>query len=955
MGKNILEKIEEEKVYWHTLEVDEIYAMLDSSKNGLNDEQVEEKLRVYGPNKIEIKERFKILKMILEQFTGFLVVLLIVSGFISLWMGWKSFKSTGDIEEIIDAIAIFAIVIINGIIGFVQDFRSSKALEKLKEYFEQEVLVVRGGQEKKVFSSQLVPGDIILLDNGDKVPADCRIIESNLLKVDEAPLTGESTPVKKIDSVISKKNIELAEKKNMLFMGTSIVYGRCIAIVVATGMDTEMGEIAALTQVKKEMTPLQKSLDKLGKVLGGIILVICGIVMIVDISLMGIEYWVESFEMAVALAISAVPEGLPAAIIITYAIGVSRMAKKKAIISRLPAVETLGSVNYICSDKTGTITRNEMTVKKIWTIDGMVEVGGAGYIAEGKFIRNNRYVKPKEDAVLSKLMDVIYNCNNADVLKEHGKLTVIGDPTEASLVVAAEKAGYSKKDKLKRIFEFFFDSERKRMTTINEKEGKYWALMKGSPLIVLERCTKIQLADQIDDMNNEYKNKIIQANILMASKALRVLGVSYKEVPKDFDREDDISVENDMIFLGLVGMIDPPREGVASAIHECKHAGITTIMITGDQKETALAVAEEVGIFDKDRDEVMGGTEIKEIKEFDLAERIPKIKVFYRMSAMDKLKVVDNLQKLGNVTAVTGDGVNDAPALQKADIGVAMGITGTDVSKEVADMVITDDAFTTIVNAVEEGRNIFENMKKFIRYLLSCNFDEIFTTLTISIIFDKLAFLPLQILLINLTTDALPALALSFDPYDPKLMQMPPRSRKGSFVKDMYRFAFIAGVVAYLDSIITFSTCYTIFGPMIFNGPDAQINILAYAQMMNFIGSLSFELFFVFVARCDNKTKTIKSKPLKNTFLIYSVLISWSLLFMVILIPSLQDIFCGFTTYYLISLRDWVFLLSVILGSIIIFDFFRSYFIDKKELKELREYKKWAEDIFHKHQHILFT
>ncbi|MBD3351315.1 MAG: HAD-IC family P-type ATPase [Candidatus Lokiarchaeota archaeon] len=938
---------------WHAMDVEEVLSKLNASKNGLSEQDVADRQKKYGLNKIEIKEKYKILKMFVFQFTDFLVVLLIISGIISFYMGYGDYVAHGDIKEIIDAIAIFSIVLINGLIGFVQDYRSNKALEKLKEYFEQEVLTVRGGSHMKINSSELVPGDIILLENGNKVPADCRIVESHMFKCDEAILTGESRPIKKREAPVSKK-AKLYERINILFMGTSATYGRATAVVVNTGMNTEMGRIAQLTQVKKELTPLQKSLDRLGKVLGTIILVICGIVMIVDISILGIENWIESFKTAIALAISAVPEGLPAAIIITYAIGVSRMAKKRTIVSHLPAVETLGSVDYICSDKTGTLTKNEMTVTQIWTSEGLTEVSGTGYIPEGQFIRNERYVKPNKDPTLDLLMEVIYNCNNAELLKDGPRLDIKGDPTEAAMVVAAEKWGLSPDLKLPRIYEFFFDSERKRMTTINEKDGKYYAYVKGSPPTILKRCTKIMINGEIQELSELNIATVNNANVQMSSQALRVLGVAYREVNKDFDREDDIEIENNLVFLGLTGMIDPPREEVRDAIRECRKAGITTIMVTGDQRETAIAIAKETEIILSDDDLIIGGRQLEKMSKYELQDKIRDTRVFYRMSADDKYRVVKNLQDQDHTVAVTGDGVNDAPALKKADIGVAMGITGTDVSKEVADMVITDDAFHTIVSAIEEGRNIFENMKKFIRYLLACNFDEIFTTLLITSLFGVLPFLPLQILFLNLLTDALPALALSFDPYDPALMEQDPKSKAKSFVKDMYGFAVVAGVAAFCVSIVVFLTSYLLVGPMIFSGPNAEQNILAYAQMMTFTETLVFELMFVFIARNDNRTKFIESRPFKNTFLLWSIAISWIILFAIIYIPGLQGIFCNFSDYYMITLRDWGILFGYIMASQIIIEFWRAYIIDKNGLKELKEYKKWAQRQFHKHDYLKY-
>ncbi|MBY9002100.1 MAG: cation-translocating P-type ATPase, partial [Candidatus Heimdallarchaeota archaeon] len=917
-------------------EIKEVYKRLGSNEKGLETNDVISKLEEFGPNKITITERFKVLKMILGQFTNFLVILLIIAGTISLVLGLVGAGGEGGTSEIIDAIAIFAIVIINAIIGFVQDYRSNQALEKLKEYFEQDVVVLRDGKEQIIHSSDLVPGDIVRLEVGDKIPADCRLIAANNFKIDEAPLTGESSSVtKNLDLVPDAARIH--DRKNMIYSGTTCVYGRGEAIVTATGMRTEMGKIAELTQVKEELTPLQQALDKLGKVLGIIILVLCAIVMIIDWGILG-EPFLESFETAVALAISAVPEGLPAAIVITLAIGVSKMAKKNTIVSKLPAVETLGSVDYICSDKTGTLTRNEMTVKEIWTMDGLFEVLGSGYLLEGDFMQDGKKIDPMAIPTLKSVLQTIYHCNNSAVLREDDRISIKGDPTEAALVVVAEKAGFSKDTLLKMEHEIFFDSDRKRMTTIHDDNGKKYAFMKGSPPVVITRCNSAMKKGKETKMTKALEQEVMDSNFALAKKALRVLAIAYKELPKDYDKTKEDEIEDDMIFVGLTGMIDPPRPEVKDAIEECRLAGITTVMITGDQEPTAVAVAKEIGIVETDEHLVVSGETFALMTNEELKEKIEQIRVYSRMSPKDKYRVVETLQELDHVVAVTGDGVNDAPALKKADIGVAMGITGTDVSKEVAAMVITDDAFNTIVTAVEEGRNIFENMKKFIRYLLSCNFDEIFAVLIVFAAFQELPFLPLQILFLNLLTDALPALSLSFDPYDPRLMQRAPRGKKSSFVRDMYAFAAFAGVIALIASLGIFLVGYLGIGDRVISnwatshnqylGTEFNNAKVAYAQTLAFVATLSFELWFVFIARNDNATSFLQSRPFKNKYLIGAVVLSWILLLGVVYIPPFQVIFTGFKPdhglpYYLLSLSDWGIIFGFTLGLCILFEIFR--------------------------------
>ncbi len=948
--KTKIPEVVEEIIPWHSMEKDDIFKELHTDEKGLFDYDVQSRLEKYGHNKLIITERYKVLKMIIGQFTGFLVVLLIVAGAISLGIGLSNYYRFGEGEEIIDAIAIFAIVIINAIIGFVQDYRSNQALEKLKEYFEQDVVALREGKEVIIHSSDLVPGDIILLEMGDKVPADCRLISANNFKIDEAPLTGESSSITKNLEIVPAES-RLHERKNMIYSGTTCVYGRGRAIVASTGMRTEMGKIAELTQVKEELTPLQQSLDKLGKILGIIILAICELVMIVDASLG--EPLLESFETAVALAISAVPEGLPAAIVITLAIGVSRMAKRKTIVSKLPAVETLGSVDYICSDKTGTLTRNEMTVKEVFTLNGLTEVSGSGYLLDEKDFRQNEInIDPKDDESLNQLITAVAHCNNSGVLRNEDKIDIKGDPTEAALVVLAEKAGITKKMLKPLDHEIFFDSERKRMTTIHKDDGKIIAYMKGSPPVVLTRCNYAMQNGKQTKMTKSLENKILEANLNMSNKALRVLAVAYKELPADYDKEKVDEIEDDMIFVGLTGMIDPARPEVRGAIDECRLAGITTVMITGDQKATAIAVAKEIGIYDEEKDLAVSGDEFSLMPDDELKEKIEIITVYSRMSPKDKYRVVETLQELNHRVACTGDGVNDAPAIKKADIGIAMGITGTDVTKEVADMVITDDAFNTIVNAVEEGRNIFENMKKFIRYLLSCNFDEIFAVLIIYSIFSKLPFLPLQILFLNLLTDALPALALSFDPYDPELMKRAPRGKQSSFVKDMYVFAAVAGVVALACSVGIFLLAYLQLAPnmQLFQDWAANDVLLdptlvyaerldhyaeAYGQLLAFISTLSFELWFVFIARNDNETPLLRSKPFKNWYLNGAILISWFLLLGCVYLPATQTIFTGFNAveeasrYYLLGAADWGYMLAFTLGLCLFAELMRYVFRSK--------------------------
>ncbi|MHA1482266.1 MAG: cation-translocating P-type ATPase, partial [Candidatus Heimdallarchaeaceae archaeon] len=639
--KEMESEIVQDVTPWHSLKTSDVFKQLDTNAEGLSKEEVVVRLERFGPNKITITERFKVLKMIMVQFTSFLVILLIVAGTISLVLGLVGAGDDAGTSEIIDAIAIFTIVIINAIIGFVQDYRSNKALEKLKEYFEQDVVVLREGKETVIHSADLVPGDIVRLEVGEKIPADCRLLEVNSFKVDEAALTGESSSVTKNLNIVPAE-ARIHDRKKMIYSGTTCVYGRGEAIVANTGMRTEMGRIAELTQVKEELTPMQLALDKLGKVLGIIILILCGLVMGIDWLILG-ESFLESFETAVALAISAVPEGLPAAIVITLAIGVSKMAKRNTIVSKLPAVETLGSVDYICSDKTGTLTRNEMTVKEIWTIDGLYAVGGSGYLLDGDFLQDEKKVNPLEIPTLKSVLQTSYHCNNSAVIREGDRINIKGDPTEAALLVAAEKAGFTKEMLLKKEHEIFFDSDRKRMTTIHDDNGKKYAFMKGSPPVVLTRCNSAMKKGKETKMTKALEQEIMKSNLGLAEKALRVLAIAYRELPKDYDKTKDDEIEDDMIFLGLTGMIDPARPEVKDAIEECRMAGITTVMITGDQEPTAVAVAKEIGIIKTDEHLVMGGDTFALLTDEELNEQIEKIKVYSRMSPKDKYRVVETL------------------------------------------------------------------------------------------------------------------------------------------------------------------------------------------------------------------------------------------------------------------------------------------------------------------------
>ncbi|MHA1186300.1 MAG: cation-translocating P-type ATPase, partial [Candidatus Heimdallarchaeota archaeon] len=730
---------------YHAMDTAEVVRLIEANpQRGLTDQEVQYRTEKYGANVLVEKGKTHPIVLFFSQFVDVLIGLLFIAAIVSMIF-----------EDWIDAIVIFAIVIINGIIGFVQEYQAERSLEELKKMVSKEVRVIRNGEEHIINSQFLTVGDIVLIEAGEKVPADMRLVESTSLKVDESALTGESVSLSKNSKQIIAVDAVVGDRRNMLFMGTTVTYGRAKAVVVDIGMETEMGKIAALMQdEKEEPTALQQNLDKLGKVLGIVIVIICGIVfatvMIKHYAEFGnMEGWVEALETALALAVSAVPEGLPAAITLTYAIGVRLMARRNAIISRLPAVETLGIVDVICSDKTGTLTKNEMTVTEIQTLNHKFKVSGAGYIPEGEFFENEAKVDPLKDIELNKILRTSLLCNNAKInfhLKtdfeekeevmdktdgdveleeineevtyhkpEDYELEIIGDPTEVALHVLARKGGLYDEENFKRELEIFFDSQRKRMTTVNrqiekaEFEEDLIGYTKGSPPVIVERCNFASIDGQVFPIDNDTKKKIIALNDEMASRALRVLAIAYKPVDErlievdeeDFLTEQENNIESDLIFLGLVGMIDPARPEVKEALQKCRTAGIEAVMVTGDQKITAEAIAKDIGLVTGDNWRTITGVELEQMTDEELLEVIDDVKIFARVSPEHKHRIVSTFQEKGHVVATTGDGVNDAPAIKKADIGIAMGIQGTDVTREAAQMVLADDNFATIVDAVE--------------------------------------------------------------------------------------------------------------------------------------------------------------------------------------------------------------------------------------------------------------
>lgn len=780
---------------WHSMEVDQVLRELNTDPHqGLSDEEVRKRLEKYGYNELKKEERVSPFTLFFNQFKNILIVILIVAIGLSALVG-----------EVVDAAIIAVIVVFCAVLGFVQEYRAERALEALKKMLSPTITVLRGGKEEEVPSKELVPGDVLLLEAGDKIPSDARLVENHSLRCDEASLTGESVPVGK-DIKPLPENVRVSDQKNMIFTGTSVTFGRGKAVITSTGMRTEFGKIAEeVTSVKAEKTPLEKRTEEIGKWLGIMALTICSLVAGISVvreALVGkidLPFIITMVMFAVALAVAAVPEALSAIVTGALAIGMRQMAKKNALVRKMPAVETLGCTTVICSDKTGTLTKGEMTIRKIFTGGRWVEVTGVGYAPEGE-LRGSGPVKIDDHLSLRTLLQGGLLCNDAHLEEKGGKWTIKGDPTEGSLVVAAVKAGLHQVEvrlENPRIEEIPFSSERKRMTTIHQMEdGKRLAFMKGAPEVVLGKSSHILIDGEIRELGEREKGDILKVNEEMAQEALRVLGFAYRDCPDGIGFTEE-HIEKGLVFLGLAGMIDPPREEAIEAIKVCKQVGIKPVMITGDHKLTAVAIAKEMGIY-KEVDIVLTGEELEKMSDEEFEKIVDQVTVYARVSPMDKLKIVKAWKQKGEVVAMTGDGVNDAPALKHADIGVAMGITGTEVTKEAADMVLTDDNFATIVTAIERGRWIYDNIKKYLIYLLESNVVEVVFIGGMVIILgpEYLPVLPAAILYINLATDGLPALALGVAPPDPDVMQKPPRDPQESvFTWDVKAFILMILVV----------------------------------------------------------------------------------------------------------------------------------------------------------------
>ena len=872
-------------------------------KEGLTEEQVKANYEKYGMNELKQKKKKSLFVKFLEQFKDFMIIVLIIAAIVSGAVG------IAEGEGITDTIIILIVVVLNAIIGVVQESKAEKSLEALQKLSAHASKVVRNGKVAVVQSRELVPGDVVVLDTGDYVPADLRIVESANLKSQEASLTGESVPVDKNTETIDDEKVSLGDRTNMLFSSSLITYGRGKGIVVETGMNTEVGKIAKIiSDTEGTETPLQTKLNKLGKTLGIAALAICIVIFII-----GIAYGkdvIDMFMTAVSLAVAAIPEGLAAVSTIVLAIGVQRMVKKNAIIKKLPAVETLGSATVICSDKTGTLTQNKMTVQKVFVNNEVVEA------KDIKDISNE----------LDRLMQVCTLCNDTKIGAER-ELT--GDPTETALIDLGFKINFDVKEvlELKRVKEIPFDSDRKLMTTVNKVGEKYFVYTKGGIDELLARCNSYIVNGEIKTDLDKYKAEINKYNVDMAKDALRVLAMAYKEMDHEPTDEEMKNIENDLIFVGMVGMIDPPREEVKVAVEKCKTAGIKTVMITGDHKITAVAIAKALGILENE-DEAITGSELEEMSDEDLTKNIRKYSVYARVSPEHKVRIVKAWQANGEIVAMTGDGVNDAPALKTADIGCAMGIVGTDVSKEAADVILTDDNFATIVSSVEEGRRIYDNILKAIQFLLSSNVGEIIVLFLAILITPWLGstfnidiglievLLPIHILWINLVTDSLPALALAVDPAEDDVMKRKPKKQKGIFTKGMsFRVvyqgimiglltlaAFIIGIATPEENLPTMVKIDgTLYGvEEVENLDEALANGAEYVekqevkveigQTMAFMVLAFSELVHVFNIR-NNKKSVFKTHPFNNKILLLAIGASAALMLIILLVPALRHIF----------------------------------------------------------------
>ncbi len=831
--------------------------------SGLMDADVLKAREEYGENRLQEKEGKTLLKMIIEQVSDFMIIILIIASILSIVAG-----------EAKDGIIILGIVVLNAVLGITQERKASNALAALKSMAAPKAKVIRNGKIDLIDSKDLVPGDVVQLESGDYVPADLVLTESVNMKIDESALTGESVSVDKVTGVV-ELDAPIGDRVNSAFMSTIVTYGRGSGIVTGTGMNTEIGKIATmLNETEEGKTPLQEKLANFGKMLGILCIIVC--VIIFGLGIYRGEPLLEVFMTAISLAVAAIPEGLPAVVTVVLAMGVTRMVSRHAIMKNLGAVETLGSTTVICTDKTGTLTQNKMTVLKLYDGEEEWQVSGTGYGFDGQITSDMN----KDASVIERLLQVAVLCNDAQIKDEE----VIGDPTEGALIVLAAKGGFDQEEQSKlypRLAEFPFDSDRKLMSTKHLIDGQHYMFTKGAPDVALSRCSKILINGEVRDINDEDKERIMAKNTSYAENALRVLAYAYKAVD---EASDLLNEEQDLVFVGLSCMIDPPREEAKEAVKLCKKAGIRVVMITGDHIVTASAIAMELGIIESE-DQALEGAKINDYSEEDFREKVKTTSVFARVSPEHKVRIVETVKSNGDIAAMTGDGVNDAPALKRADIGIAMGITGTDVSKEAADMILTDDNFASIVDAVEEGRIIYSNIRKFVGFLLSCNVGEIFIIFIAMLSGWAVPLVPIQLLWINLITDSFPAFALGLEEGEKDIMDQQPRDPKEPIVDRAMKIALVFQSVGLTVAVLgSYRLGFIMAGDI---PAEAQLTV---ARTFCFTTLILGEMLRAYSARSEHKS-LFSLKILSNKYLNYSVAGAILLLFIVVYVPFLQPIF----------------------------------------------------------------
>jgi len=843
-------------------------------EKGLTSVEAEARLRKYGPNILKEKGAANPWLILAAQFNDFIIWVLIGAALVS-----------GFLREWVDALAIIVIVVVNAILGFIQEYKAERSLAALRRLATPSARVYRDGKPLVIPSPRLVPGDCIELEEGAHVPADSRIFwATSSFATNEASLTGESTPVEKTSLALSERDIPLADRANMVYTGTSVAAGRAKAVVIDTGMGTELGKIAGMIQaIHREDTPLQKKLEEFGKWIVYVCFVLVGLVFALEFIRGG--KLLDVFLTSVSLAVAAIPEGLPAVVTITLALGVQRMVKRHALIRKLPSVETLGSTTVICSDKTGTLTKNEMTVREVYAGGILFKVTGTGYDPSGGgfVLPGSPAEKADEQPDLKKALLTGVLCNSAQLVKDEAGYRIVGDPTEAALLTAAAKADIWKKESewdFPFVEEVPFDSARKKMTVVRRsQEGNLFAFVKGAPDMLLPSCAKIEERGLIREMTPADREKILAMNGRLADQAMRVLALAYRKIEEVPAKYEACDIERELVFLGLAAMIDPPRDEVKKALADCASAGIRTVMVTGDHKNTAVAIAGELGLF-RPGDIAVSGEEFDKLSEEEFAARLENISVYARVSPEHKMRIVRAWRARGNIVAVTGDGVNDAPAVKEADIGVAMGIAGTDVTREVSDMVVTDDNFASIVAAVEEGRGIYDNIMKFIHYLLSCNTGEILVMFVSSLAGMPVPLLPIQILWVNLVTDGLPALALGVDPVDRNIMRRPPRALgEGIITKERLGLIVTQGAFIAFCSLTAFWYVFSVEKEGLASARSAAFIVLCCTQLFHALN-------------CRSQEKSFFSLGIfSNPQLIVADLISFGLVMLAVYVPVLQVIF----------------------------------------------------------------